>query len=35
MHVEVMPEFEPADVSAISVERMVVEPTEDRDCAMR
>ena len=25
MHVEVMPEFEPADVSAISIERMVAE----------
>ena len=29
MHVEVMPEFEPADVSAISIERMVAEPTEE------
>ena len=29
MHVEVMPEFEPTDVSSISIERMVAEPTED------
>jgi trigger factor len=29
MHVEVMPEFEPTDVSAITLERMVAEPTED------
>lgn len=29
MHVEVMPEFEPADISAISIERMVAEPTEE------
>ncbi|HVY87407.1 MAG TPA: trigger factor [Hyphomonadaceae bacterium] len=28
MTLEVMPEFEPTDVSAIAVERMVVEPTE-------
>ena len=29
MHVEVMPEFEPTDVSALSIERMVAEPTEE------
>lgn len=29
MHVEVMPDFEPADISAISIERMVAEPTEE------
>jgi trigger factor len=29
MNLEIMPEFEPADVTAISVERMVTEPTED------
>lgn len=29
MQVEVMPDFEPADVSTISVERMVVEPTDE------
>lgn len=29
MHVEVMPDFEPADVSALSIERMVAEPTEE------
>lgn len=29
MHVEVMPEFEPADVSVIQLERMVAEPSED------
>lgn len=29
MHVEVMPDFEPTDVSALSIERMVAEPTEE------
>ena len=29
MHVEVMPDFEPADVSTIAIERMVAEPTEE------
>jgi trigger factor len=29
MALEVMPEFEPADVTGISVERMVAEPTEE------
>jgi trigger factor len=29
MTLEIMPEFEPADVAGISVERMVAEPTED------
>lgn len=29
MHVEVMPEFEPTDVTTITLERMVAEPTED------
>lgn len=29
MAVEVMPEFEPADVSALKVERLVAEPTEE------
>ena len=29
MNLEIMPEFEPADVTAISVERMVTEPTEE------
>ncbi|OYW41901.1 MAG: trigger factor [Rhodobacterales bacterium 12-64-8] len=29
MALEIMPEFEPADVSEISIERMVVSPTED------
>ncbi len=29
MALEIMPEFEPADVSGISIERMVAEPTEE------
>ena len=29
MHVEVMPDFEPTDVSALTIERLVSEPTED------
>lgn len=29
MNLEIMPEFEPADVTAISVERLVAEPTEE------
>ena len=29
MSLEIMPEFEPADVSGISIERMVAEPTDD------
>jgi trigger factor len=29
MHVEVMPEFEPTDVTTITLERMVAEPTEE------
>ncbi|MDP3495392.1 MAG: trigger factor [Hyphomonadaceae bacterium] len=29
MNVEVMPDFEPTDVSALSIERMVAEPTEE------
>ncbi len=29
MQLEIMPEFEPADVSEISLERMVAEPTEE------
>lgn len=29
MTLEIMPEFEPADVAGISIERMVVEPTEE------
>lgn len=29
MNLEVMPDFEPSDVSTIEVERMVAEPTED------
>jgi trigger factor len=29
MTLEIMPEFEPADVSGISIERMVAEPTDD------
>jgi len=29
MHVEVMPDFEPTDVSALTIERLVAEPTED------
>jgi trigger factor len=29
MHVEVMPDFEPTDVSAISLERRVAEPSDD------
>lgn len=29
MHVEVMPDFEPTDVTALSLERLVSEPTED------
>jgi trigger factor len=29
LHVEVMPEFEPLDVSTLALERLVYEPTED------
>jgi trigger factor len=29
MHLEVMPDFEPAEVADIEIERMVAEPTED------
>lgn len=29
MHVEVMPDFEPTDVSALTIERLVAEPTEE------
>ena len=29
MTLEIMPEFEPADVAGLSIERMVAEPTED------
>src|SRR6185503_3137406 len=29
MHIEVMPEFEPADVSGIAVEKMIAEPSEE------
>jgi trigger factor len=29
MHVEVMPDFEPTDVAALTIERLVSEPTED------
>ncbi len=29
MHVEVMPDFEPTDVTALTIERLVSEPTED------